>query len=66
MEPARRYWGPHRSADNALSSGESVRSEQARGGGIPHPRCPIATRGDDAGYPIPTHLAAFLVPQPRT
>jgi len=31
MEPARRHWGPHRSGDNALSSGESVRSEQARG-----------------------------------
>jgi hypothetical protein len=33
--------GPHRSRDSALSSGESVRSEQARGGGIPHPRCLI-------------------------
>ena len=58
--------GPHRSGDNALSSGENVRSEQARGGGIPDPRCLIATRGNDAGHPIPTHLAAFVVPQPRT
>ena len=66
MEPARRHWGPHRSGDNALSSGERVRSEQAWGGDTPHLRCLIATRSDDAEYPIPTHLAAFVVPQPRT